>query len=203
MPVNTVDQSATLPVGDLLHHGSTAKADLTRLRHNLSDWASQAGMTERQANAVAQASYEAMANVKAHAYDGKSGLLDIHATCTREGKVTVTIADQGRWRPMTRQLHPSREHGLLIIQGFAPQAHITTTQDGTTVRLNWQILHLVPTDGQDSRTQDLKARILFRQIAGGSTQQRRPGRTWTPIAPRSIDCCASQRRTPPPSTGRS
>ncbi|HWE89090.1 MAG TPA: ATP-binding protein [Pseudonocardiaceae bacterium] len=123
-----------------------ASADqVTTLRLEIQDWAREAGLPTEVVDAVALAAYEAMANVVEHAYgdgDGSgagsgTGTVDLHASI-EDGTLTVTVADQGRWRPPPAD--PGlRGRGLALIEGLAGRATITPTGRGTTVRMRWPL----------------------------------------------------------------
>src|SRR5690349_23150537 len=76
-------------------------AELRPLRHALTDWARRTPLRPEQVDSLQLASDEAAANVVEHAYSaGRSGVLRLEATCRLDpGLVTVTVTDQGRWRP--------------------------------------------------------------------------------------------------------
>ncbi|MBB5891355.1 ATP-binding protein [Kutzneria kofuensis] len=110
---------------------------LTRARERLTSWARTAGLEELQIGDVTLATYEAMANVADHAYDQPGGVFDLHA-CRRDGVVTVTVTDHGRWKSPGRP--PGwRGRGLLIIERAAGQFELTPHARGTTVCMSWPV----------------------------------------------------------------
>lgn len=111
---------------------------LPALRHALDDWAARVGMAAADREALVLASYEAMANVVLHAYDGVTGALELHATHLRhEGRVRVTVVDQGRWRPPPADPGPLHGRGLPIMHAMAAETTVESTDHGTTVRMHW------------------------------------------------------------------
>ena len=110
---------------------------LPGLRRRLTDWARQVGLGTERIDALRIASDEALANVVRHAYRGRRGVLDLYASYQPErDKVTVTVVDHGRWRPML-VLRQSGGFGLMLMRKLADKADVITGPDGTTVRLSW------------------------------------------------------------------
>ncbi|WP_225978432.1 ATP-binding protein [Gandjariella thermophila] len=111
---------------------------LTPLRHALADWARRVGLSPEITHDVVLASYEAMANVVEHAYHGGGGVLDLHATYSSEHvRVSVTVADYGRWRPPADDPGPLHGRGLSLIRTLASRAEVEPGPRGTTVRMHW------------------------------------------------------------------
>ncbi len=80
-------------VAPLRCHGVTAKPEALRiLRHELVGWALRAGVAADRAQDIALASYEALANVADHAYNGDRGTVDLDAL-RHPGRVEVVITD--------------------------------------------------------------------------------------------------------------
>lgn len=124
-----------------LHHRIPADPDrLTEVRHALATWASGIGMPTEQQEELVLAAYEAMANSVEHAYaDYANGdaIVIVDATHHRDGAVTVTVTDRGRWK----QPVPSnglRGRGLLLIRNLAQDTRIDTHDRGTTVTMAWR-----------------------------------------------------------------
>jgi anti-sigma regulatory factor (Ser/Thr protein kinase) len=115
----------------------TAAAEpLIELRRALARWVSGLGLAAELQQDVVMAGYEAMANTAEHAYrDGYAGVLDVVATM-RNGRVTVVVADHGRWKP-PEDTHGLRGRGLLLIRGLAHESAYAQRPDGTTVTMSW------------------------------------------------------------------
>lgn len=123
-------------------HGVTAAPEALRaLRHELVGWVRGAGLTAERAQDIALASYEALANVADHAYDGERGTVDLDAYLYPD-RVEVVITDHGRWRTPVPDPRPVslRGRGLLLLHASADQADIRTTAEGTVVVLTWDLL---------------------------------------------------------------
>ena len=125
-------------LASLHRHRVPASADLLPvLRDELEQWARSAGLSDRVADSLALASYEAMANAVEHAYDGRTGLLDVEAALRGAG-VQVTVTDQGSWRTPEENA-AERRRGLLLIHRLADEAVVTSGEDGTRVLMRWDV----------------------------------------------------------------
>ncbi|MDQ7805117.1 ATP-binding protein [Amycolatopsis sp. A133] len=123
-------------------HGVRAVPEvLRRLRHELMAWVLAAGVDEGRAGDIVLASYEALANVADHAYDGSGeGLVDVDASVA-PGRLEVVITDHGRWRTPVPDPRPVslRGRGLLLLRASADQADISSGASGTVVTLTWDL----------------------------------------------------------------
>jgi serine/threonine-protein kinase RsbW len=136
-------------VADLHYRGPAIAARLSVLRRQLATWARRVGLPAADADGMALASYEAMANVVAHAYGDEIGMLDVRATCPPDqDTVTVTVTDNGRWQPPPAEPGILRGRGLPLIRSLSHTADIVPTPHGTTVHMHWSL----PTPGCPSRT---------------------------------------------------
>lgn len=134
----SLDARGRRPTEGLRCEGVPAVAGrLPGLRRRLTDWARQVGLCPERIDALRLACDEALANVVRHAYRGSRGVLDLYAAYQPErDKVTVTVVDHGRWRPMLVLRH-SRGFGLMLMRRLADKVDVTTGPNGTTVRLSW------------------------------------------------------------------
>ena len=109
---------------------------LSAVRRAIQAWAEHAGLSADLIEQLALAGYEAMANVVEHAYAGVAlGLLSVQVSASPE-LVDVLVEDQGKWR--VSDARPGfRGRGLQLINGLAEQATVTSTEQGTTVRMRW------------------------------------------------------------------
>ncbi|GAA3432677.1 hypothetical protein GCM10018954_022800 [Kutzneria kofuensis] len=112
---------------------------LAEAREQLVAWASTAGLDAEQIEDVALATYEAMANVVDHAYDQPGGVFDLHA-CRHDDQVTVTVADNGRWKSPVCGKQSWRGRGLLIIERISCEFELTRHARGTVVTMSWSVL---------------------------------------------------------------
>lgn len=128
-------------------HGVKALPEALRnLRHTLTSWALEVGITQDRAQDIALASYEALANVADHAYRGDgSGLVDLDAI-RHPDRVQVVITDHGKWQPPVHDPSPVslRGRGLMLLRASADEADITAGDDGTVVTLTWDLAGDVP-----------------------------------------------------------
>lgn len=129
-----------VPEGELHFRVPAVAGRLSGLRHALATWASRAGLSDEDTEALVLASYEAMANTVEHAYrDQTQGMLDLRGEVDDEhGRVVITVTDYGQWRPP----QPSgglRGRGLPLIQGLTSTSTITPTAEGTTVTMFWPL----------------------------------------------------------------
>jgi anti-sigma regulatory factor (Ser/Thr protein kinase) len=113
---------------------------LPPLRQALGEWAGKAGLNRELTHDLVLASYEAMANVVAHAYGGGSGVLDLHGSYSPErGWLIVTVTDYGCWRPPADDPGPLHGRGLSMIRTLAARTEIDQGPSGTTVRMFWPL----------------------------------------------------------------
>ncbi|MGB3440029.1 MAG: ATP-binding protein [Actinophytocola sp.] len=129
-----------VPEGELHFRVPAVANRLAGLRHALASWATRAGLSDEDSEALVLASYEAMANAVEHAYHGQTqGLLDLRGAVDGEqSRVVITVTDYGQWRPP----QPSgglRGRGLPLIQGLTTTSTITPTSAGTTVTMSWPL----------------------------------------------------------------
>jgi serine/threonine-protein kinase RsbW len=123
------------------HGVPAAPGALRRLRHDLMAWVLAAGVEEARAGDIVLASYEALANVADHAYDGgEPGVVDVDAAA-HPGRLEVVITDHGQWRLPLPDTQPVslRGRGLLLLRASADRADITSGERGTVVTLTWDL----------------------------------------------------------------
>jgi anti-sigma regulatory factor (Ser/Thr protein kinase) len=115
--------------------------DVADLRRKLIRWLGGLPLTPASTHDITLATYEALANVAAHAYPDGHGWARLRAA--RAGDtITVTVTDTGcgipATRPHTAGLRAPGGRGLLLIDKVTDQAEIDTGDQGTTVRMTWR-----------------------------------------------------------------
>jgi anti-sigma regulatory factor (Ser/Thr protein kinase) len=83
--------------------------------------------------------YEALTNVAEHAFTAHRapGSIWLHAIVV-DGQITVTVTDNGRWRPPTDS-GGHRGRGLPLIHQLTTEAQVAPSPYGTTLRLRRQL----------------------------------------------------------------
>ncbi len=126
---------------DLRYDDLPATADqLPRIRHALTAWAQNIGMSTDHVTAVVLATYEAMANVVTHAYPHYRGTFSVRASYRSDQRyMTITVSDRGRWQPPPPTPAPHHGMGLQLIRALATQTTIDSGAQGTTVEMSWSL----------------------------------------------------------------
>lgn len=106
----------------------------TALRRTFRRWV-KALVGDDDADDLTLAVYEALANAAEHAFAAQHepGSMRLHATAA-DRQITVTITDNGTWRPPALPTG-RRGRGLLLMDRLTTEAHIEPDLQGTTVRL--------------------------------------------------------------------
>ncbi len=122
-------------------------AALPTVRRHLGAWLAGLGMGEQDRVGVMVAVGEAAANAAEHAYRGvQPGRMQVTAAVDVDGQLTVTVRDQGRWRPPDRD-PGDRGRGLLIMRQLVDGV-VLQGEHGTTVTLSMR-LRRRPEDDED------------------------------------------------------
>jgi anti-sigma regulatory factor (Ser/Thr protein kinase) len=114
---------------------TAARTVRTRLRHWLTRW----GWHDDDLDDVIMAVDEAVANVVDHAYclQPEPGNVHVYAWITdrpTDHRATVSITDQGRWRPVLAD--PGyRGRGLVMMSSCMASLHIEHSSGGTSVTM--------------------------------------------------------------------
>jgi anti-sigma regulatory factor (Ser/Thr protein kinase) len=115
--------------------------EAAELRRSLTRWLGGLPLDPASTHDITLATYEALANVVAHAYPDGHGWVRLQATRTGDA-VTVTVTDTGcgipATRPRTAGLRTSGGRGLLLIDKVTDQSDIGTGDQGTRVRMTWR-----------------------------------------------------------------
>ncbi|SNS20642.1 anti-anti-sigma factor [Geodermatophilus pulveris] len=124
-------------------------AALPTVRRHLGAWLAGLGMGEQDRVGVMVAVGEAAANSAEHAYRGtEPGRMQVAAAVDVDGQLTVTVRDQGRWRPPDRD-PGDRGRGLLIMRQLVDGV-VLQGERGTTVTLSMR-LRRRPEDDEQRR----------------------------------------------------
>jgi anti-anti-sigma factor len=120
-------------------------AALPGVRRRLGEWLAGLGMGEQDRVGVMVAVGEACANAAEHAYRGtEPGPLTVVAHVDVDGVLTVTVQDQGTWRPPDRD-PGDRGRGLLIMRQLVDTV-VLQEEHGTTLTLGLRLRRSVEGD---------------------------------------------------------
>jgi anti-anti-sigma factor len=109
-------------------------ASLPGVRRRLTAWLTDLGMDENDRVGVMAAVGEACANAAEHAYRGtEPGPMSVRAAVDPDGVLTVTVHDDGTWRPPDHD-PGDRGRGLLIMRQLVDGISLDD-RNGTTVTL--------------------------------------------------------------------
>lgn len=107
------------------------------VRRSFERFAMRLGLDEDRRFALLAASGEAIANAVEHAYQSAPGLVRMHALLS-DGVLTVTVEDEGKWKPAQRR--EERGRGLPLMRALMDGVEIRTHQSRTEVRLSMSVL---------------------------------------------------------------
>lgn len=114
-------------------------AVLPGIRRRLGSWLTGLGMGEQDRVGVMVAVGEACANAAEHAYrGGEPGPMSVSAAVDVDGVLTVTVRDEGTWRPPDRD-PGDRGRGLLIMRQLVDTVTLDEHAAGTTVTLTLRL----------------------------------------------------------------
>jgi anti-anti-sigma factor len=114
-------------------------AGLPGIRRRLGAWLADLGMGEQERVGVMVAVGEACANAAEHAYRGSApGPMTVTAQVDVDGVLTVTVRDEGTWRPPDRD-PGDRGRGLLIMRQLVDSVVLDEQERGTTVTLGLRL----------------------------------------------------------------
>lgn len=102
------------------------------VRRSLERYARNLGLDEDARFALLTATGEAVANAVEHAYAGAPGVVRVQAQAA-DDVLTVTIEDEGKWKPAQRR--DERGRGLPLMRALMDGVEIRTHQARTEVRL--------------------------------------------------------------------
>jgi anti-anti-sigma factor len=112
---------------------------LPGVRRRLGTWLSALGMGEQDRVGVMVAVGEACANAAEHAFRGaEPGPMGVDADVDVDGVLTVTVWDEGTWRPPDRD-PGDRGRGLLIMRQLVDGVVLEERRRGTAVTLSLRL----------------------------------------------------------------
>jgi anti-anti-sigma factor len=112
---------------------------LPGVRRRLGTWLTALGMGEQDRIGVMVAVGEACANAAEHAYRGaEPGSMSVAAHVDVDGVLTVSVRDEGTWRPPDRD-PGDRGRGLLIMRQLVDGVVLEEEERGTTVTLSLRL----------------------------------------------------------------
>lgn len=108
---------------------------LAVVRNELRQWLTLAGVDAEDSADALLAVGEAASNAAEHSVVGVAhGVkLSIHASIDGDG-LRFMVSDNGRWKP-AQDFTGHRGHGIKLINALVDTADLTTSEDGTTVRM--------------------------------------------------------------------
>jgi anti-sigma regulatory factor (Ser/Thr protein kinase) len=122
-------------------------AALPGVRRRLNSWLTALGMGEQDRVGMMVAVGEACANAAEHAYRGSEpGPMSVTARVDVDGVLTVTVRDEGTWRPPDRD-PGDRGRGLLIMRQLVDRVVLEEEEQGTTVTLSLRLRRSPEVDG--------------------------------------------------------
>ncbi len=127
-------QNAVVPAE--LHETLAAEPKaLAQVRRILRRWLNERGADEGEVAEMTIAVSEACANAIEHAYSPSPATFELHGSL-RDGEITMTVRDGGRWRAPRGQ---NRGRGLSIIVAAMDDVQIDRTSEGTEVVMRRRI----------------------------------------------------------------
>lgn len=113
-------------------------AQLSVIRHQLSDWLAPLRLTEEETADVVLAVDEAAANAVRHAYgDDESGVVEL-TLWTEPGTLSIEVVDHGSWRPPQEQPAVGGR-GIPLMSTMAESVLIRYDERGSRVLLRHRI----------------------------------------------------------------
>jgi serine/threonine-protein kinase RsbW len=120
------------------HANETARPEAVRaLRRGLHRWVTETEIDEDIAEAMVLLTDEAVTNVVEHAMSDELCTVEVVAGPRVCGDgIAVLVRDDGQWRPQPED-RGYRGRGVTLMGRMAQRCSITTSPDGTTVRMCW------------------------------------------------------------------
>jgi serine/threonine-protein kinase RsbW len=113
-------------------------SELATLRNALRSWLAAHDVDDSDVQQVLLAAGEATANAIEHGFgsDGR-GTVRVEGTIDTEGRLTITVQDQGGW--LDRPSDPDRGRGAHIMRAMMDEVEILGSRTGTEVRMRRSI----------------------------------------------------------------
>lgn len=108
------------------------------LRRILRRWLHQNGVHDDDVFPILVASCEACTNVIEHAYGPAGGVVRLRAAL-EDGRVIVTVGDDGRWRKEQPDRDGGRGRGMHLIRGTMDTVDVFAADAGTDIRMGKRI----------------------------------------------------------------
>jgi anti-anti-sigma factor len=148
-------------------------SSLPAVRRRLGGWLAGLGMGEQDRVGVMVAVGEACANSVEHAYRGQEpGSMHLRAWVDVDGVLTVSVRDEGTWRPPDRD-PGDRGRGLLIMRQMVDRV-VLEEEHGTTVTLSMR-LRRTPEVDVERAVAEARATVTVDRTVGPSAVVRVSG----------------------------
>jgi serine phosphatase RsbU (regulator of sigma subunit)/anti-sigma regulatory factor (Ser/Thr protein kinase) len=123
-----------LPLDAELQAGFPAEVEsIPGMRRLLGRWLIEVGATRPEIDDLTLAAAEAAANAIEHAYGLAPGVVELRASASKDGTVTVLVRDFGNWRPPRGV---NRGRGMMLMEGLTDTVEVIRRDEGTTVELS-------------------------------------------------------------------
>jgi serine/threonine-protein kinase RsbW len=131
-----------MTAAETLDHCVVADAvNVGKVRQEFSRWLRQFGLSPDRHNDLVLAVNEALANVAEFAYEHSPAPGVVRFSARHDAasaSLTVTVADEGRWRePTASDIPDLRGRGIPLMRSLSDDTEIETSPTGTTVRLRF------------------------------------------------------------------
>jgi serine phosphatase RsbU (regulator of sigma subunit)/anti-sigma regulatory factor (Ser/Thr protein kinase)/anti-anti-sigma regulatory factor len=123
------------PVPDFAVEIPAEPGRLSTLRRGLEDWLTELGVGESDIASIEIAVLEAATNSVEHAYPDTTGTVRVEGTLDGQGRVCMSVIDEGRWRPAPAD-PGHRGRGLMMMRGCMDTVEIDDTAEGTALMLD-------------------------------------------------------------------
>ena len=123
-----------LPLDAELQEGFPAEIEsIPGMRRLLGRWLIEVGATRPEIDDLTLAAAEAAANAIEHAYGLAPGVVELRASVSTDGTVTVLVRDFGNWRSPRGA---NRGRGMMLMEGLTDAVEVIRRDEGTTVELS-------------------------------------------------------------------
>jgi anti-sigma regulatory factor (Ser/Thr protein kinase) len=126
--------ASLLLVPRFVHQIPGTPGGLAEARAELRDWLAAAGVGHEECNDILLAFGEAAANAVEHGHRANGRPVQVSARVEGDAMLTITVRDEGTWRPRGSATEPHRGHGLAIMRTLM-DVQIETDERGTSIRM--------------------------------------------------------------------